>query len=293
MINGHAAGWDGTRLHFTVAGKSPGTAPAIVLNDGIGCDGFIWKYLRPQLAHHFTVVNWNYRGHGQSGRARNDDQYTMVDNVKDVAHIMNVVGIESAIHMGHSMGVQVCLEASLTLPERVNGLVLMCGSHGRPLDTFHDRAILKKGFPVASRVIKRFPHVYQQINERFMPTKLGWYIAQFAEVDGRLLRREDFLPYLEHLASMDPAIFITMLESAGSHTTEERLDQVDKPVLILGGEKDRFTPYWVSEVMAERLPKGQLHMIRGGTHTAPLEQPELTQLIIEKWMREQSLLPSP
>ena len=41
--------------------------PAMVLCDGLGCDGFAWKYLKPLLARRHRVLHWNYRGHGQSG----------------------------------------------------------------------------------------------------------------------------------------------------------------------------------------------------------------------------------
>ena len=40
--------------------------PAIVLSDGIGCDGFAWKYLQPHLAKTHRVLHWHYRAHGRS-----------------------------------------------------------------------------------------------------------------------------------------------------------------------------------------------------------------------------------
>jgi pimeloyl-ACP methyl ester carboxylesterase len=40
--------------------------------------------------------------------------------------------------MGHSMGVQLALEFHRRHPERVQALVLVCGSPGHLLDIFHD-----------------------------------------------------------------------------------------------------------------------------------------------------------
>ena len=52
---------DGTRLFYGVRGPRPdvlesGTAgPTWVLSDGIGCDGFAWRYLQPHLAERHRV----------------------------------------------------------------------------------------------------------------------------------------------------------------------------------------------------------------------------------------------
>lgn len=284
----HAA--DGTRLFYEVSGARAG-APGALLCDGIGCDGFVWKYLRPALDPSFRVVHGHYRGHGRSGNAPDFDRYTMADNVADMLHVADEGGFGSGLVFGHSMGVQLSLEVALTAPERVTGLVLMCGSFGRPLDTFHDHTLLKLALPLAKRIVRRISPALRPVLERLMPTDIGWFLAQLSEVDGRLLKREDFIPYLEHLSRMDPEIFLHMLGEAAKHSTESRLGEVDVPVLIIGGERDKFTPFWVSEVMADRLPRAELHMLRGGTHTAPLEQIELTWLLIQDWMERHDLQP--
>ena len=57
---------DGTRLFVEERGEGD---PAIVLTDGIGCDGFAWRYLVPRLSERHRVVHWHFRGHGRSGGA--------------------------------------------------------------------------------------------------------------------------------------------------------------------------------------------------------------------------------
>lgn len=286
---GEARASDGTELHYRVYGPPMGDAPVIALCDGIGCDGFVWKYLLPQLSDRFTVVHGHYRGHGRSGKAASMDRYRIEDCVSDLFTTLDAAGAPGAVLFGHSMGVQVSLEAALTRPERILGLALLCGSFGRPLDTFHDHSLLKAFLPAAMRVVNRYAEPVRRLLERVMPTEIGWVVAQMTEVDGRFLRREDFAPYLEHLASMDPDVFLRMLHDASMHTTEGRLGDIDVPALVLGGEKDRFTPYWVSEVMADALPRGELHMIRGGTHTAPLEHSELTGLLVDEFLAKNEL----
>ena len=47
---------DGTRLFWGLRGEASGRA-AVVLNDGIGCDGFVWRYLQPHLAESRQVLH--------------------------------------------------------------------------------------------------------------------------------------------------------------------------------------------------------------------------------------------
>ena len=42
-------------------------------------------------------------------------------------------------------------------PERVLGVVAVCGSSGRPLDTFHGHNGLNLAFPFLHALVRRFP----------------------------------------------------------------------------------------------------------------------------------------
>ncbi len=98
------------------------------------------------------------------------------------------------------------------------------------------------------------------------------------------MRREDFAPYFAHLSSMDPRLFLGMLKHASEHSTFDHLPEVDVPALIVAGTHDTFTPYWLSEEMHDRIPGAEMLTVPGGTHIAPLEQPELLTLRLEKWL---------
>ena len=58
----------------------------------------------------------------------------------------------------------------------------------------------------------------------------------------RLIKREDFFPYLEHMADrVDPQLFFRLLESAARHTAADLLDGIKVPTLIVAGDRDGFT----------------------------------------------------
>jgi pimeloyl-ACP methyl ester carboxylesterase len=59
--------------------------------------------------------------------------------------------------------------------------------------------------------------------------------------------------------------------------------------LVITGDRDPFTPRQLSQQMARRIPGGEILVVRGATHYAMIEYPELVNLRIEKFFREHGL----
>jgi pimeloyl-ACP methyl ester carboxylesterase len=279
--SGFTEGDDGTRIHWSVAGDG---APALVCCDGIGCDGFAWKYLVRDFADRHRIVRWHYRGHGRSAIPQDRSRVGFDDICSDLAAVMKATGTPRAVFFGHSMGVQVALEYHRRHPEQVQGLVLICGSHGLPLDTFHDSKALKVILPSMISAADRWPDATNLIWKFAAGGELAYQIATHLEVNGKLVHREDFTPYFRHLSSMDPRLFLGMLKHASEHTAFDHLPEVKVPTLIVAGTADTFTPYWLSEEMHDRIPGSEMLTVPGGTHVAPIEQPELIALRLEKFL---------
>src|SRR5471030_2815617 len=127
LEEGFATGADGTRIHYSVVGKGE---PALVLCDGIGCDGFVWKYIAREFASSHRIVRWHYRGHGKSAIPEDRSRTDFDDICDDLSAVIKAAGVTRPVLMGHSMGVQVALEFHRRHPEQVRALALICGSHG-------------------------------------------------------------------------------------------------------------------------------------------------------------------
>jgi pimeloyl-ACP methyl ester carboxylesterase len=274
---------DGAPIWFEV--QSDGE-PAAVLCDGLGCDGFIWKYLKPLLASQRRVLHWNYRGHGQSGVATDDTRIGVDFILQDFIRLLDEAGIKKAVVFGHSMGVQIALEAQRRYPERVVGLVLLCGSYGTPLDTWHDHTLLRVAFPTMLKVVETAPDLARKIISTVLPTELGLMFSMKTELNPDLLAKDDFWPYLHHLGHMDPVMFVRTLNSLKDHSAWEHLPNVSVPTLVVGGEIDRFTPVWLSHRMAEHIPHSEYLFVPAGSHTAPLERPGLVNRAITEFLKK-------
>jgi pimeloyl-ACP methyl ester carboxylesterase len=277
---GFAVGCDGTAIFYRVRG--PIDAPAVVFCDGIGCDGYVWKYLERELADTHRIVHWHYRGHGRTPAPRDPRRVDITDLADDLAAVLDAAVGDgaTAVLAGHSMGVQVCLEIYRRHTARVAGLILMCGSYGTPLRTFKGKRTLEQVLPLVRFAVNRLPGIAQSMVTRILPTELAYQIATRFEINGELIRREDFFPYLEHMARLDVRLFLEMLAAAGRHSARELLDRVDVPTLIVSGDRDGFTPARLSEEMHRLIRDSELHVVQGGSHTAPIERPaEVTERI--------------
>ncbi|AKF81978.1 alpha/beta hydrolase [Myxococcus fulvus 124B02] len=274
---------DGADLYYQVTGDGE---PGVVLCDGLGCDGFAWKYLAPYLSRRHRVLRWHYRGHGRSGIPEDRERIGMLYTCDDLQRVMDAAGMEKAVLFGHSMGVQVALEFHRRYASRVAGLVLLCGSYGNPLDTFHDSNVLKKLFPSLRRVVERFPEQSARLIHAALRTELAVQLAISLEMNRERIARNDLSQYFEHLARMDPVVFVRTLDSLSEHSAWDHLLHVDVPSLVVAGGRDKFTPGWLSRKMAARIPEAELVLIPDGTHTAPLEAPGLVEVRVERFLRE-------
>src|SRR5690606_29453661 len=132
-----------------------GEGPPIVLNDGIGCNGFPWKYLLPHLAKDHRVIHWHYRAHGRSGLPVDPARIDVPAHARDLVSILDAHEVDRAVLIGHSMGTQVALETLRLAPERVRALVLVCGSYGKVTATFHGSDMLKQVLPAILDAVER------------------------------------------------------------------------------------------------------------------------------------------
>lgn len=281
-------GSDGTRLYVRATGEDgPAT---VLLSDGIVCDGFIYRYLWDEVARWLPVAHWHYRGHGRSAPPADPTQIAVEHHARDLNAVRAALGDPPVVLVGHSFGTQVALEAALQEPARVRALVLLCASYGRVTHTFKGGDRLATELPGWSRFVAKNPRFVRSLLGR-LPARLVSELARFTpDVDARLLRPEDLTPYFEHVATLDPELMLAMIHRAGDYDARPHLGRLDVPVLIVSGERDTFIPVEHSEELARLLPRAEHVVLPGATHAAPLEQPELLALRLEKFLRQHGLL---
>jgi pimeloyl-ACP methyl ester carboxylesterase len=272
---------DGTRLFVEELGEG---RPAVLLTDGIGCDGFAWRYLAPRLAERHRVIHWHFRGHGRSGPPVDPERLSIEDLARDLRRVCDDCGVERPVIVAHSMGVQVALEYYRQNPNEVGALVLMCGTFGRITTTFHGTDLLDQVLPSLVRGSKMFPSLARAVWGR-VPAALAFRVACAGrELDGDRIQEEDFQRYWDHAALMNPDVFLRMLQYAGAHDAKGFLPDIDVPVLVVAAEHDTFTPRELADEMARAIPNAELEVIEEASHAAPVEQPDRIADRVEEFL---------
>ncbi|MBA3817685.1 MAG: alpha/beta hydrolase [Deltaproteobacteria bacterium] len=274
---------DGSSLFYESWGER-GVLSPVLLCDGIGCDGYVWRYLRADLGHRFGL-HPHYRGHGRTAPPLDASRVTIEDLADDVACVLDDALVDRTVLIGHSMGVQVALETYRRHPDRVAGLVLVCGASSHPLKTFKGSARLEELLPTIQKWIHRVPTVINRVTRTLLPTRLAYEVASRLEIRRELIQPADFMPYLEGMARIDSRLFIAMLSAAGQHSADELLADIAVPVLVVAGGRDGFTPPERSRAMAAAIPEAELLEIPNASHTAPIERPHLVDFTIRDFLQ--------
>lgn len=279
---------DGSPIYYHLSEPDAGAASTVVLCDGIGCDGYVWRYLKPELARHNRVLHWHYRGHGRTPKPRDPRRIAIADLADDLRAVLDDSDTDRAVVTGHSMGVQVALESYRRHPGRVAGLILMCGAPGTPLRTFRGSAALENLLPAIKAAVDRAPGLMSGLTRTILPRRFLYQVAAAFEVNAELLTQKDFMPYLKGLSRVEPQFFLAMLSEAGQHTTIDLLPRIGVPTLVIAGSRDGFTPSNLSEDMAQTIPEAELLVVEDGSHTAPLERPDLVNRAVLDYLRHQN-----
>lgn len=98
--------------------------PVAVFVHGAGMDHTVWALQARYVAHHgFTVLAVDLPGHGRSDGPALDSIEAIADWI---LALLDAVGAQQAVLIGHSMGAIACLETAARARARVSKLVL-CG----------------------------------------------------------------------------------------------------------------------------------------------------------------------
>ncbi len=278
---------DGTDLSVRVSGQPDG--PTLLLCDGIGCDGYVWKYIRRAFESRCRIIHFHYRGHGLSAVPTDFDSLTIERCATDAWEVLDACGVDDVILWGHSMGVQVILEAAHMHPDRVRAVLPMCGAFERPLDTLGGGAGVRL-LPVISSAIFARPDTLRRLWAKWVPTELAYKIAVATEINARMIQRDDFAPYLDHLGRMEPVVVLPMLDNQAHHTPPPLQPSNRAPAPVIAGARDSMTPSQLSEELTHLLPDAELLVVPAGSHTAPIELPDLVTLRAERFFRARGIL---
>ena len=97
-----------------LSGKGP--EPAILAVHGITANSRCWDTMAHELAGGRRLVALDLRGRGGSDKPEHG--YNLDNHCGDIDGVLDHLGLERAVLMGHSLGAYICLAYAATRPQR-------------------------------------------------------------------------------------------------------------------------------------------------------------------------------
>ena len=275
--------FDRTKIAYRIWGEATEKVPLLCCS-GIACDDVYWTFLAPDLGRERLVITWDYPYHGDSGPPGDPSEITVPSLARHAMHVLDAAGVEAAVLVGHSMGVQVAFEIYRLFPERVKGIIPIAGPFGNTVGSLYGTNMGVHLLSLLERLAEAKPGIADTVwRLSTMPVvadPMGRFTGLIGHAPADLMRR-----YLTHLGHFEPASLFAMFRAGHEHTAEDMLGSIDVPVLIIHGTADVMSPISLARVMADKIPGAELFPVEGGAHTLPIEDPGLVDTEIRSFLK--------
>lgn len=283
---------DGVDLYLEVVEGDP--TLTLIFIPGYGLDMGTFYFQRKVFAGKYRSVFYDQPGHGRSGRLPKGD-YTLEALGTGLRRVIEATAPTGRIVLiGHSMGGMTIMALAEQWPEvvaeRVAGVVLISTSAGK-LDE------VSFGLPEVVARFRRPLLPLVRTGGQITATMVDRARKATTDLAWLLTRRYGFGS--EHPS---PALvsFVERMNSSTSTDTVARYLRTlyahsrllvlnplaDVPVLIIVGDRDLLTPLAHSREIAGVLPKAELVVVEDGGHVVLLEQSEVVNGALDRFLQK-------
>ena len=256
---------DGIPIHYDVQGCG---SPTLLFVHGWCCDRHVWDGQVGHFAPRYTVARLDLAGHGASGRNR--ARWTMEAFGGDVAAVVEQLGLDQVVLIGHSMGGAVIVEAARRLPDAVIGLV--------GADTWRD--------PGQALTPQQLAEVLAPLRTDFVEATRTFVRSMFIPASPARLTEE----IVTFMSEMSPQIGVEVGEQvlAYDRVMLERLQEVQVPKIAINAADYRPT----NKEVAQRCGV-ELVLMSGAGHFVMMEDPQAFNRLLGEAVRKLSHLGAP
>ncbi|NPC93956.1 alpha/beta hydrolase [Bacillus sp. WMMC1349] len=240
--------------------KNPGKTTLILIH-GFLSSSFCYRKIIPLLKDEFNLVAIDLPPFGQSEKSRTF-VYSYQNMAKIIIKLAELLNIDEAILVGHSMGGQISLYAVKEKPELFKKVVLLCSS-----------AYLKKS-PPSLIFGSHIPYFYLYI-KRWLAKQGVLENLRNVVYNASLIDQEMMNGYLKPF--LDDRIFkalTRLIRHREGDLSSDVLKEIEVPSLLIWGEEDRIVPLQIGERLHHDLPNSTFYVLKQTGHLVPEENPD-------------------
>jgi len=261
---------NGIDLHVTDVGSGE---PLLMLH-GLAVDASAQAHEIETLADSYRVIAPDLRGHGRSTRPTT---FTLRDHVDDMIALLDTLGIARTAVLGGSMGSYVAQALALTVPQRVQKMILVVAtSHGITSSS--------------ARVLAEHADVLRDLSPE---EQQQWLNARlFAPETPESVRQQVRDWYISRY-SLGLGMSAEQIEAANNAVVgfdfRGELPGLDIPTLLISGRHDILNPPAEGERIARLLPSARLEVFEHSGHLPSLEEPQHFLFSVRNFLAEQPI----
>ena len=224
-----------------------------------------------QLSKQFHVITFDNRGAGQSQRGKSP--YSIQLLAEDAVNLLDHLGIAQTDVLGVSMGGMIAQEIALRHPKRVDRLILACTTSQAKVTSFLSKNTIMLGKSYLSDAKTRTRPLMsnmifdQGFLNRAPQEKTDSIIAALSE------------------NPMDPLMKATQLKAIAKFKTTNRLHQLQSETLVITGTKDSMINPKASKVLAKKITKSKLELLKDHGHGFIFENPQHSARVVKEFLR--------
>lgn len=263
---------DGTSL---LGWTNHGDGPNVIVANGLGVPPEAWPmFLDSQCG--YNVHSFNHRGALGSGLPEDPAAIRIDDYVSDTVRLMDHAGIDEAIFVAWSYGVNVTVEMARRYPDRVAGMVLIAGVGGGTLESGFAPIVpkpLRKSVVLVAANAGRVASPAINALAAVLPKNRSTVEAlQSFGLIRPEANPEHLVPWLKAFAQSDFSWYFNMFPAAGEH---EPVDPsfINVPAAVAAGKLDGMTSWMDVVDFGRQIPNAEVHVFPA-THMLPLEYPD-------------------
>ncbi len=250
--------------------------PVLVFNYGLVCSNHHWRFQLDFFDNKgYQILVHDYRGHFQSSGKNDVKKITFPQLAKDINDLCQYLGIQKAVMLGHSMGVNVTLQLAKDFPELVSGMVLISGTFMAVNDVMFDSNIMEFITPFAVAGLEKYPDVMKKL---WTASGLNPVVREIIHTTGfnKMKVSKEFIEiYLNRVGQLGPEVFFQLFAEMTRQNIASSLEQMKVPSLIIGGQKDNVIPNHLQRTLASLLPQSETYFLVDGSHVPQADFPEL------------------
>jgi epoxide hydrolase 4 len=269
---------NGIKLHYVIQGEGP----LMLMLHGFPEFWYSWRHQIPEFAKEYKVVALDLRGYNESDKPSEQSAYGMSEFIKDIKGVIEGLGYDRCILVGHDWGGAIAWCFAYAHPEMLERLIVLNIPHPAKFaeGLRNPQQLLRSSYafffqlPVLPELVIQWSD-YQAIESALKGMAINKSIFSQADIE-----------IYKDAASKRGALtaMLNYYRNAFSSFWQQKWSLLEVPTLMIWGENDTALGKELTYGTEQYVRNFQIHYIPNCSHWVQQERPDLVNEYIREFL---------